>query len=139
MRRADALILGVALMAGCAVIAPPSLYDRLGGETGMEAIVDGAVADANADQRIAGYFRRMNIPRFKLLLADQLCEATGGPCTYTGEDMKAAHRNLHIDAAQFDAMLEDFDRSMQALKVAGRERTELLAVLAGMRGDIVSP
>ena len=134
-----ALHASAALLGGCAGPATPSLYERLGGESALGALVDAFVGNVRTDARISGFFAKTNIPRFKLMLIDQICASTGGPCPYTGEDMKAAHRDRHIGPAQFDAMMEDFARSLSQLEVPAAERRELLAILEGMRGDVVAP
>ncbi len=71
------------------------------------------------------------------MLVDQICQATGGPCTYTGRSMKAAHAGMRITSGEFDALVEDLVRSLDKLKVGAREKNELLGALGGMKGDIV--
>jgi hemoglobin len=67
-----------------------TLYERLGGPDAITAVVDAFVARAGGDDRINSKFGRTNIPHLKKSFADQLCEATGGPCTYTGRSMREA-------------------------------------------------
>ena len=141
-RLAFGLLWGIVLwcgvvLAGCSSVAQPSLYDRSGGEDGLAAIVDEFVGAVQADDRVSVFFTRTNIPRFKLLLADQLCAAAGGPCVYTGKDMKTAHHGLHITDSQFDAMQDDFMRSLTARGVPAPAQQEWRAIFAAMRGDIV--
>src|SRR5215813_14929805 len=69
-----------------------SLYDRLGGKDAITAVVDDFVANVAADKRINGFFAKADVPRLKRNLVDQICQATGGPCTYTGKDMRTAHK-----------------------------------------------
>jgi hemoglobin len=144
-RLAWVLVVGM-LGAGCAqgtmakddkMMAGPSLYDRLGGKPAITAVVDDFVANVAADPRINGRFANTNIPRLKGLLVDQICEATGGPCTYTGRDMKTTHRGMNITDAEFNALVEDLVKSLDKFKVPAKEREELLGALAGMKPDIV--
>jgi hemoglobin len=114
-----------------------SLYERLGGKPAITAVVDEFVARVAADTRINRLFGGTDVPRFKMLLVDQICEASGGPCKYTGRDMKAAHRGMGITNAQFDALVEDLVGALDMLQVAAKEKNELLAVLGPMRRDIV--
>jgi len=136
---AGCVLAAACLSAGCSAPAPPSLYERLGGDSAVSALVDAFVGKVLADDRIRSAFARTNIPRFKLMLIDQLCAAAGGPCPYTGEDMKTAHRGRHIGAAQFDAMMEDLAISLDQLRVAAAERRDVLAMAESMRADIVQP
>src|SRR2546428_13456156 len=65
-----------------------SLYDRLGGIFPIMAVVDDFVVRVAVDRRINRFFANTDIPSFKAKLVDKICEATGGPCKYTGKHMK---------------------------------------------------
>jgi truncated hemoglobin YjbI len=73
-----------------------SLYERLGGLDAMTAVVDSFSARCEGDDRINEKFARTDIPRLRKMLVDQICEATGGPCTYSGRDMRAAHDGMGL-------------------------------------------
>lgn len=132
-----------AVLAACsgsmpAAPAKASLYDRLGGQSAIVAVVDDFVGNVAADARINGQFARTDIPRLKRLLVEQICAGTGGPCTYTGRDMKAAHAYLGVTGADFNALVEDLVKTLDKFKVPEKEKTELLGALGGMKGDIVT-
>lgn len=114
-----------------------SLYDRLGGRRAITAVVDDFVSNVAADSRINGFFARTNIPRFKRLLVEQICAGTGGPCTYTGRDMRTAHAGMAISDSDFNALVEDLVKSLEKLRVPSREQAELLDILGSMKSDIV--
>jgi hemoglobin len=118
--------------------AKPSLYDRLGGKPAITAVVDDFIGNVAADPRINGRFASTNIPRLKTMLVDQICEASGGPCKYTGRDMKSAHTGMRISDAEFTALVEDLVKSLDKFKVPAQEKTELLSALGGMKGQIVN-
>src|SRR5262245_29221334 len=91
--------------------APPaapaaSLYDRLGRKDAIAAVVKDFVEQRVAkDARINGFFDHADLPGLEMKLVEQICEATGGPCKYTGlyRDMKTAHAGLAIKDADFTA------------------------------------
>ena len=114
-----------------------SLYERLGGLDAIAAAVDSFAARCAGDDRINAEFARTDIPRLKKMLVDQLCEATGGPCTYTGRDMRAAHDGMGVTAGEFDALVEDLVATLDEFNVPKAEQDELLSLLAPLRGDIV--
>src|SRR5436190_1290792 len=62
---------------------------------------------------------------------------TGGPCTYTGRDMKTAHKGMNITDAQFNALVEDLKKTLDKFKVPEKEQGDLLAVLGPMKPQIV--
>ena len=117
--------------------AQQSLYDRLGGQGAITAVVDDFVANVAADARINARFAKTDIPHLKQMLVDQICQATGGPCTYTGKSMPDAHRGMKITDADFTALVEDLTKSLDKFKVAEPEKNELLSALGGMKGEIV--
>jgi hemoglobin len=114
-----------------------SLYDRLGGKPAITAVVDDFVGRVATDTRINGKFANANIPRLKGMLVDQICQASGGPCTYTGRDMKNAHAGMGVTSAEFDALVGDLMATLNKFKVGEREKNELLGALGPMKSDIV--
>ena len=139
-------ILGLAVsVSGCAamesspgtMMTEKSLYDRLGGKPAITAVVDDFVGRAAADTRINGKFANADLPRLKMMLVDQICQASGGPCTYTGRDMKTAHAGMGISGSEFDALVKDLVASLNKFKVPEQEKNELLAALGPMKQDIV--
>jgi hemoglobin len=69
--------------------------------------------------RINQKFARTNLDRLTKEFIDQLCQDTGGPCTYTGLSMKQSHTNMGVTNGEFDAFMEDLGRG--AGRLQGRE------------------
>jgi len=114
-----------------------TLYDRLGGKAAITAVVDQFVTNVADDKRINARFSTTDIPRLKKNLADQVCMASGGPCTYSGRDMTTTHAGMKITAADFNALVEDLVASLNKFKVSETEKKELLGILGPMKKDIV--
>jgi hemoglobin len=132
----------VLVATGCAsmqdgAMANKPLYDRLGGKPAIQAVVDDFVGNVAGDARINKRFANANVPRLKTMLVDQICEASGGPCKYTGASMLDAHRGMNISDAEFNALVEDLVKSLDKFKVPAKEKTELLTALGGMKPQIV--
>ena len=114
-----------------------SLYDRLGGADAVTAVVR-AVADRQLkDDRIDQKFARTNKDRLIKEFVDQICEAIGGPCTYTGRSMTEAHHNMGVTNGEFEAFVQDVVAVLDDFKVGKAEQDELLNILAPLRGEIV--
>ena len=136
-------ILAAATVAAFAAISPAtaqeaSLYQRLGGYKAIVAVVDDFVGNVAADQRINGFFAKANIPRLKGNLVDQICQGTGGPCTYAGKDMKTAHKGMGIKDADFNALVEDLVKTLNKFNVPAKEQGELLGILGPLKPQIVN-
>ena len=98
--------------AGGGMAQEPSLYDRLGGKPAITAVVDDFVGNVAADKRVNGRFANANIPRLKQLLVELICAGTGGPCTYSGRDMRTAHKGMNIGDVEFTAVVEDLVKTL---------------------------
>lgn len=114
-----------------------SLYERLGGKDAIVAVIDAFVANVAADDRINKHFANTDIPHLKTLLVEQVCQATGGPCKYSGRDMKTTHTGMKLTDADFDATVEAMVKALDGAGVQQKEKDELLGALASMKGDIV--
>ena len=114
------------------------LYERLGGQPAIVAVVDDFVGNVAKDKRINGFFANANIPNLKARLVEQVCAGTGGPCTYRGKDMRTAHAGMGIRSKDFNALVQDLGRTLNKFKVPKREQGELVAILAPMKKDIVT-
>jgi hemoglobin len=114
-----------------------TLYERLGGLEAITAVVEDFVARCADDGRVNGKFVRTDIPRLKKMLVDQVCEASGGPCTYTGRSMRETHDGMQVSAGEFDALVEDLVATLDHFDVPKAEQDELLGLLGPMREDIV--
>ena len=115
-----------------------TLYDRLGGQVGIEAVVDEFLLNVAGDERINAYFSGVDLERLGRLLTEQICEATGGPCTYTGRNMGQAHAGLGITEADFNALVEDLVKALDTFVVPEQTQNQLLAILASLKEDIVA-
>jgi hemoglobin len=117
-----------------------SLYDRLGGRHPIGLVVDDFVNNVVADNRINARFKALkpaDVFRLKSYLADQICQAAGGPCSYVGRDMKSVHKGMKITEAEWTATVEALTKALDKHKVAAKEKGDLLTLLGPMKGDIV--
>jgi len=114
-----------------------SLYQQLGEQQGIETIVEEMLYRVGGDERIAHHFDGVDIMRVHKLISEQVCYLSGGPCDYSGEDMKTSHRNMGVDNADFNALVEHLIAAMEKENVPVSAQNQLLGVLAPMHSDIV--
>ena len=117
--------------------ADDSLYQRLGGEQGVDRLVEELLDEVYADRRIAFLFEGSDRLNLHAVIVEQVCAETGGPCTYQGLDMRAAHSGLDIRHDEFDAFVEDLIVAMERMGVATPTQNRLLAIFAPMREKVV--
>ncbi|MBL8949475.1 MAG: group 1 truncated hemoglobin [Myxococcaceae bacterium] len=117
--------------------AKKPLFERLGGKPAIEAVIDDFLGRVAKDERINAGFAVGDVPRLRQRLVELVCAGTGGPCTYSGRDMKSAHAGMRITNAQFDALVGHLVATLDKFKVPAQEKGELLGILGPMRGAIV--
>ncbi len=81
-----------------------TLFADLGAKPGIDRLVENATSIWTADPRIRATFEDTNLVRFKQKLAEQLCQVSDGGCAYSGQTMHDAHKGLHLDTRQFNAL-----------------------------------
>jgi len=114
-----------------------SLYERLGGQPAIEAVVNDFAGRVLADARINKKFAKSDPARLTKNLTDFVCKAAGGSCTYTGRSMKASHKKMGVTNGEFGALVEDLVATLDKFKVPEKEKGELLAALGPLQPDIV--
>jgi hemoglobin len=134
-----ALLLSAAAAGSGAAAGQSSLYDRLGGARGVAAIADTLINRVTADPLLKRSFQDSNLGRIKQLLAEQICDLSGGPCHYSGDSMKEVHAGHHISEAEFYGMVADLRVVLKERNVSQRATNELLRLLAPMKRDVVEP
>ncbi len=131
------LVLGLAGCATRAVNPDAPLYQRLGGEAGVQAIVDETIDTVAADPRTNHSFQKVDVKRLKGKIVEQICSLTGGGCKYSGDTMKQSHAGLNITQAEFYITVQVL-RDVLDKRVGEREKNELLKILAPMKRDVVT-
>ena len=144
-------------MRGNVATEKKTLYERLGSNPGIAAIVEDFITRVMADPRVN--FQRVGVTRgglslhreesmqwnptpdqvriLKMHLVQFISLATGGPSQYTGKPMHTAHANMHISNPEFDAAVGDMKATLDKLQIADAEQKELLAIVESTREEIV--
>jgi len=104
--------------AGAEPIPGDGVYKAFHEQAGIDRIIDDFVNRVTTDPRIAERFKGANLVRLRFELKAQVCYLTGGPCAYTGKDMKTAHAGMDLKNFDFNALAEDLQLSMDKEKRA---------------------
>ncbi|HEY7471624.1 MAG TPA: group 1 truncated hemoglobin [Gemmatimonadota bacterium] len=133
-------------MAADTAPAAATLYDRLGGEPAIAAVVDTFVALAAADPALN--FTRQgtaheweatpeNVELLKTRLVQFVGQATGGPQVYEGGDMATVHTGMEITNEEFDMLAGHLGAALDAYSVPDAEKQELFGIVETTRSAIV--
>jgi hemoglobin len=123
--------------AGASPIRGQAVFNAFHGRAGIERIVADLIAHVQTDPRIADIFKASDLARLQTQLSSQICFLVGGDCLYDGKTMKASHKDLGLQDADLNALVEDLQNAMDREGVPFRAQNQLLAKLAPMRKDVV--
>jgi hemoglobin len=126
--------------AGVSAQSGDTLYKRLGGYDALAAVTDDFITRLVTDKQLARFFGGSSLDtkkRIRQHVIDFLCQAAGGPCAYTGRDMKTSHKGLGITAKDWDAGVKHLVATLDKFKVPKKEKDEVLAAVSGLKADIV--
>lgn len=120
--------------------AAPTLYKRLGGYDAVAAVTDDFIARLAGDPGLARFFvghSSDSLKKIRQHIVDQLCFATGGPCIYTGRDMKTSHAGLGITEKDWDSSVKLLVATLDKFTVPAKEKDEVLTAVSALKKDIV--
>jgi hemoglobin len=118
----------------------PTLYTRLGGYDAIAAVTDDFIGRLATDKQLSRFFAghsQDSLMKVRQHVVDQICAATGGPCIYTGRDMKTSHKGMGISEAEWNQSVVYLTATLDKFKVPAREQGELLATVSTLKKDIV--
>ncbi len=122
---------------------PKSLWDRLGGESAVKSVAHDFVAAAAKNPKVnfsrGGKYKfdGKTVTHLEKQIVDFISSVTGGPFTYTGKSMKAAHMGMGITEAEFNAATTDLNDALKTHNLPRKETDELMAIVLGAKKDIV--
>jgi len=117
-----------------------SLYKRLGGYDAIAAVSDDFLGRLSSSPQLGRFFvghSTDSIKRIRGDVVDFLCVATGGPCTYSGRDMKTSHTGLKITEDDWNVAVKNLVATLDKFKVPAKEKDEVLGAVSGLKSDIV--
>jgi hemoglobin len=132
-----------AINPGAPIVAKTSLWDRLGGEKGVDKVLSEFMAAAAADPKVdftrGGTYKltEQDLPVLKKSLLDFVSSATGGPYQYKGKSMKDVHKGMGITDAQFDALAGHLKTALERNGVKAPDIAAVMEAVGSTRNDIV--
>lgn len=123
--------------AGARPFADEGTWQAFHGAAGVDRLVEDFVARNRADPRISDIFKNQDFVRLRRTLKEQFCYILGGGCTYTGRDMKAAHKDMGLQPADMGALVENLQKAMNKEGVPFSAQNRFLAKLAPIKRDVM--
>ncbi|MBX0324584.1 group 1 truncated hemoglobin [Halomicroarcula sp. F13] len=114
-----------------------TLYDRLGGEAGIEAVVETFYDRVLADESLAQYFEDTDVEALREHQRQFLAAVTGGADSYDGQSMRAAHAHLDLTEDDFAAVAGHLDSALRAHDVDPSDREQVLTAVVDLETEIL--
>lgn len=118
--------------------ADDSVYQAWGGKDGIHAVMEDFFVRLQADARTGPFFKNASRERLVFQLTEQLCQESGGPCTYQGRPMGPLHASMNIGKGDFNALVAVLQQSMDAKGIPFSAQNGMLARLAPMHREIIT-
>jgi hemoglobin len=124
------------------IMETSTLYQRLGGADGIDAIVDDIVHAHMENPLISARFTPYaedpdRLGQIKEHLRNFLSSGSGGPARYAGRSMPDAHRGMNISVAEYMAAVDDIMDVLERKGVEESARKEVLAITYELKKEIV--
>lgn len=116
---------------------PETLYQQLGGEQGIEKLVDAFILKIARDPQIFPYFSKSSVSHFKKGISQHLCDLTGGPCHYQSDTMVDIHTGMNINESDFNRVVELLVEAMEDVNISYTLQNQLLLSLVPLRKNII--
>lgn len=124
--------------AGPGAPAPATLFERLGGEPAVAAVVDLFYARVLADPDLAPYFAGVDVDRLRQHQRRFIGQALGAVRPYSGRSMRTAHEHLEITPAAFARVVEHLATALGEAGADDAAIAEVAGLLGPLEGEIVS-
>ncbi|GAA0348477.1 group 1 truncated hemoglobin [Actinoallomurus spadix] len=115
-----------------------SIYDRIGGEEALVAVVDDFYVRVLADPKLESFFAGVSMPRLKGRQVEFFGAALGGPQVYSDAPMRAVHQGRGIEQEHFDLVAGHLTDALTAAGVPAELVGQIIGVVATLAPDIVS-
>lgn len=121
-----------------AVTQELTLYDRVGGASALEAVVDAFYDRVMADDDLEAFFRKTDMKRQRTFMRAFLAMALGGPNEYDGRPMKEAHEHLGVTELHFTLIAGHLAATLEEAGVSQDMVNEIVGVMAPLKPVVVT-
>lgn len=114
-----------------------SMYEKVGGEPAVEAVVADFYERVLTDDLLAPFFDGIDLARLRRHQIAFVAMALGGPKDYQGRAMGQAHEGMDLEDQHFDAVAGHLEGALLGAGVSEDDAETILGVVAGLRDDVL--
>ena len=115
-----------------------SVYEKIGGEAAVNAAVDIFYRKVLMDDRISEFFDTVDMESQHAKQKAFLTMAFGGPNSYSGKDMREAHKHMNLTEEHFNAVAENLVGTLEELKVPQEHIDEIVTIAVSVKDDVLN-
>jgi hemoglobin len=115
-----------------------SLYERLGEQDGIRAVVDEFYDRLLADDELGPFFETAEVEKLRQTQTAFLCEAAGGPETYDAESVREAHLHVPFTPAHIQRATELLYESLDTFDVPDEDAEAVVDAVAAYEDDLLA-
>jgi hemoglobin len=113
-----------------------TIYEEIGGEVAIDALVEVFYRIVLADSRINEFFTNVDMNKQKRMQKSFMNHVFGEK-PYRGRSMRVAHANLNLKDEHFNAVADDLIQAMKELNLTQSQIDQVMAVVATTRSDVL--
>jgi len=119
------------------------LFDRLGGTSGITALVDDVIEAHMNNSAISARFlpykeQPERLAKIRQHTIDFFSAGSGASVVYAGRDMPTTHKGMNINPTEYMHVVDDILSVMDKHKIDAESKKDVLAILWSLKDMIIA-
>lgn len=115
----------------------PTLWDRLGGTEGADALIEDFYHRVLADPELAPFFENTSMDRLRTMQREFFSAALGGPLEYSGVPLSHAHHGRGIKPAHLNRFVGHLLATLKEAELSQEDRDQIYNRIHTLADDVL--
>lgn len=115
----------------------PTLYERIGGEEGIQQMVESFYERVLQDELLLPFFQGTDMGKLRTMQLEFFTAALGGPIEYDDVSLSYAHQGKGIEPKHFTRFVEIMFETLSCLELTEEEVDRVIKRLNTYSGEIM--
>lgn len=113
------------------------MYERIGGEATIEALISDFYDRVLKDPELVPFFGKTSMEQQRLMQREFFAAALGGPIKYTGRPLSHVHHGLGIQRSHFALFVEHLLATLESRSIDQKDTMEIIDRIQTYADDII--
>ncbi len=104
-----------------------TLYDRIGGESTVERLIDDFYERIVLDPELAAFFTKSDMSHQRSMFREFIAAAIDGPAKFTGKSISEAHQGRGIRTKHVQKFVDHLFSALKNFEIDDRDMDEIIA------------